>query len=289
MKHFPFSVSVFVFLLLAATQLVAQQTYEERRKALIEKQTNTRAEINVLDARIKAYLERIKQTENKYDELYLQYENVNRLISLQDDKIRTLENEQQQILEEIRLTEEEIGLREKELEQLKQNLRDILLYTYKKGRTTNLELILTSTSINQMLVRSYYLKKLEEYKEKQADQIRVRQLELEEIKRNLEQSHVKNELVLEEIRQEKIKLSNQQTIQRQNVEKIKADQSVLLAELRRIREQRENLEANLSNAIAEEEELRRLENERLRRLAAARNIADAARGPKKLPNTLRLP
>lgn len=277
MKHFPFSVSVFVFLLLAATQLVAQQTYEERRKALIEKQTNTRAEINVLDARIKAYLERIKQTENKYDELYLQYENVNRLISLQDDKIRTLENEQQQILEEIRLTEEEIGLREKELEQLKQNLRDILLYTYKKGRTTNLELILTSTSINQMLVRSYYLKKLEEYKEKQADQIRVRQLELEEIKRNLEQSHVKNELVLEEIRQEKIKLSNQQTIQRQNVEKIKADQSVLLAELRRIREQRENLEANLSNAIAEEEELRRLENERLRRLAAARNIADAAR------------
>ena len=277
MTRFIRTISLLFLLMTAAAPLLAQQTYEERRQEILKRQTNTRAEINVLDARIKTYQDRIKQTENRYDEMYRQYENVNRLISLQDDKIGTLEREQQQIQEEIGLTEAEISLREKELEQLKQNLRDILLYTYKKGRTSNLELIVTSNSINQMLVRSYYLQKLEEQKEKQADQIRVRQNELAEVKDDLEQSHVKNELVLEEIRDEKIELSNQQVVQRQNVEKIKAESSDLLTELRRIREERQNLENNLSSAIEEEEELRRLENERIQRLAAARNIADAAR------------
>lgn len=174
-----------------------------------------------MDARIKTYQQRIQQTENRYEELYKQYQNLNRLISLQDDKISTLELEQRQIQEEIELTESEISLREKDLEQLKQNLRDILLYTYKNGRTSNLELIVTAGSINQMVIRSYYLQKLEEQKEKQAEQIRIRQRELEGVKDDLQESLVKNEIVLSEIRDEKVELSSQQTIQRNNVEKIK--------------------------------------------------------------------
>jgi septal ring factor EnvC (AmiA/AmiB activator) len=276
MKKFHASL-LFLFICSLSTRLVLAQTYEERRQQIIEQQTNTRAEINVLNARIKTYQDRIKQTENQYDEMYRKYENVNRLISLQDDKIGTLENQQSQIVEEIKITEDEIELRERELAQLKENLKEILLYTYKNGRNSNLELIVTSASINQMLIRSYYLQKLEDQKEKQAQQIRIRQMELENVKGDLEQSHLKNEMVLGEIRDEKMELSNQQTEQLRNVEKIKTESSNLLTELRRIRQEREALESNFSNLISDEDELRRIENERLQRLAAARNIADAAR------------
>jgi murein hydrolase activator len=269
--------SLLLLMLIGFSSSSMAQTYEEKRKEILNRQTNTRAEINVLDARIKTYQQRIQQTENRYEELYKQYQNVNRLISLQDDKISTLELEQRQIQEEIELTESEISLREKDLEQLKQNLRDILLYTYKNGRTSNLELIVTAGSINQMVIRSYYLQKLEEQKEKQAEQIRIRQRELEGVKDDLQESLVKNEIVLSEIRDEKVELSSQQTIQRNNVEKIKAESSDLLSELRTIRQQRENLESSFANLISMEDELRRAENERLERLAAARNIADAAR------------
>ncbi len=269
--------SLLLLMLIGLSSASTAQTYEEKRKEILDRQTNTRAEINVLDARIKTYQQRIQQTENRYEELYKQYQNVNRLISLQDDKISTLELEQRQIQEEIELTESEISLREKDLEQLKQNLRDILLYTYKNGRTSNLELIVTAGSINQMVIRSYYLQKLEEQKEKQAEQIRIRQRELEGVKDDLQESLVKNELVLAEIRDEKVELSSQQTIQRNNVEKIKAESTDLLSELRKIRQQRENLESSFANLISMEDELRRAENERLERLAAARNIADAAR------------
>jgi len=271
------NVSLVVLIFLLFGGFVNAQTYDEKRQQIINRQTNTRAEINVLDARIKTYQDRIKQTENRYEEMYRQFENVNRLISLQDDKISSLEREQQQIQEEIELTEGEITLREKELNQLKQNLRDILLYTYKNGRTSNLELIVTSSSINQMIVRSYYLQKLEEQKEKQAEQIGIRQIELESVKGNLEEIMIRNDIVLGEIKDEKTELRGQQSVQRNNVEKIKAESTDLLSELRRIRQQRENLESSFSSLISEEDELRKAENERIQRLAAARNIADAAR------------
>lgn len=275
-------VTIFSFCLLmmaggVSTMVSAQETYEERRKRILDEQTNTRAEINVLDARIRTYEQRISQSQNKYDELFKQYQDLNRLISLQDNKLGGLELEQNQIQEEIQITEEEIVLRERELDQLIQNYKDILLYTYKNGRTSNLELVLSSESINQMLVRSYYLQKLEVQKAKQADQIRIQQNDLEVIKEDLQQSHFKNELVLGEIRDEKVKLSGQQSVQRQSVEQIKAESTNLLSELRRIRQQKENLEQSFSSLIAEEDRIRDAENERLARLAEARNIADAAR------------
>ncbi|MFV1882929.1 MAG: murein hydrolase activator EnvC family protein [Balneola sp.] len=266
-----------LILITSVSESVFGQTYEERRKKILDEQTNTRAEINVLDARIKTYEQRVNQSQNKYEELFKQFQDINRLISLQDNKLGTLELEQRQIQEEIDITQEEIGLRERELEQLIQNYKDILLYTYKNGRTSNLELVLSSESINQMLVRSFYLQKLEAQKTKQADQIKVRQQELEGVKEDLQQSHFKNELILDEIRDEKVKLSGQQVVQRQSVEKIKAESNDLLSELRRIRQQKENLEQSFSSLIAEEDRIRQTENERLSRLAEARKIADAAR------------
>ncbi len=265
---------LFIFLF---SHFLTAQTYNEKRQEILNKQTNTRAEINVLDARIKTYQVRIEQTENKFTETYRQFDNLNRLISLQDDKITNLVREQKQIIEEIILTEGEILLREKELSQLKEKLRDILLYTYKNGRNSNLELIVTASSINQMIVRSYYLLKLEEQKKKQAQQISVRQIELEDVKENLEESMLKNDRILGEIRAGKVELSSQQSIQRNNVERIRAENTDLKTELRKYRLQRENLETSFASLISEEEELRKAENERLRRLTAARNIADAAR------------
>lgn len=266
----------FLFSLLLISNALAQ-TYEEKRQELLNKQSNTRAEINVLDTRIQTYENRIKQNETRFEKLYSQYVNVNRLISLQDVKIKTLQKEQKEINEEILLTKDEINEREKELEQLKQNLRDILLYVYKNGRSSTLELLVTSKSINQMIIRKYYLQKLEEYKEKQAKQIRLSQIELQAIKENLEKSMARNNRVLKEILIEKKELSNQQNIQKNNVEKIKKESTNLLAELRTTRIHRENLESSFASLILEEDALRKAENERLNRLEAARNIVDPAR------------
>ncbi|SMO57314.1 murein hydrolase activator EnvC family protein [Gracilimonas mengyeensis] len=280
MKAHSYLLKVCVMILLAALAAVevsAQSTYEEKREELLKRQENARAEINVLEARIKNYQERVRQAEQRFDKSFEQFQSLNNLIALQDDKIKSLQQEQSQIEAEIRLTEEEISVREAELNHLIESYKKIISYAYKNGRTGNLELLLTSKSINQMVVRANYLRRFEEQKAKQAEAIRETKRELDEVKENLEDSHQKNRVVLGEIREEKEELGDQRQQQEQTVEEIKQERSEWLSELRKTRQEKENLENTFSSLIEEEEELRAAENERLRRLEEARNITDASR------------
>lgn len=259
------------------TQISIGQTYEEKRDKILQEQNNTRAEINVLEARIKNFQERVNQAEARFDKSYEQYQSLTNLIALQDDKIKNLQDEQRQIEAEIQLTEQEIELRELELKQLIDNYKKIILYAYKNGRTSNLELLVTSSSINQMLVRSHYLQKFEEQKVKQAAHIKKINRELDEAQKDLKNVHLKNQMVLDEIRDEKEELGQKRLQQEETVERIKEERSTWLAEIRNNRQQLESFENSLSDQINAEEQLIASENERLEKLNAARNIADASR------------
>ena len=264
---------IFSFLIGSVASLSAQ-TYEEKREEILSKQNNTRAEINVLDARIKSYQKRVAEAEAKFNQSYKQYENLNGLIALQDDKIESLTKEQQQIQEEINLTEQEIEARQEELKILVDNYKKILLFAYKNSRSSNLELLLTSGSFNQMLIRAQYLKKFEEQKAKQAEQIRRRKNELDQIQIDLRQSLNRNQVVLQEIQSEKQVLNGQRSQQKETVETIRSQRSDLVAELTKSRQQKEALQNAFTDLIAQEEEIERLNNERLVKLARAREIAD---------------
>jgi septal ring factor EnvC (AmiA/AmiB activator) len=256
------------------SSLVFGQTYDQKREKILKEQESTRAEINVLDARIKAYQQRVAEAEAKFNKSYRQFENLNSLIALQDDKIRSLTKEQKQIEEEIELTQTEIDQREKELDMLIENYKKIILFAYKNGRSTNLELLLTADSFNEMLVRSYYLKKFEEQKAKQAQQIRKRKEELDQIKIDLRQSLNKNKVVLQQITEEKQTLNGQRSQQKKTVDTIRSQKSTLVAELTKSRQQKEALQNAFNELIAEADEIEKLENERLIKLARARKIAD---------------
>ncbi|MFD2530991.1 murein hydrolase activator EnvC family protein [Gracilimonas halophila] len=265
-------ITVLVVILLSSNLFA--QTYQERREQLLRDQENTRAEINVLEARIKNYQQRVNQAEERFDRSYEQFQSLNNLIALQDDKINSLQEEQNQIDAEIALTEKEIELRELELEQLIENYKQIVLYAYKNGRSGNLEMLLTSESINQMLVRSNYLRRFDEQKTKQADAISQAKRELDRVKKNLEDSYSRNRQVLTEIQQEKNELASQRQQQEQTVEEIKQERSTWLTELRKTREAKEGLENTFRELEQAEAEA---EAERLRKLEQARNIADADR------------
>ncbi len=261
-------------ILLGLSQVLSAQTYEEKRKKILEKQNSTRAEINVLDARIKSYQQKVAKAEEEFNKSYKKFENLNSLIALQDDKIGNLTTEQEQIAEEITLTQSEIDARKEELKVLIENYKRILLFAYKNSRSSNLELLLTANSFNQMLIRSKYLKKFEEQKAKQAEQIRRRRNELDQINIDLKQSLNRNQIVLQEIQQEKEILNGQRFEQKKTVDQIRSQATNLATELTKSREQKEALQSAFDGFIAEEKEIERLNNERLVKLARARQIAD---------------
>lgn len=239
---------------------VLGQSFEERREQILRQQNDTRAEINVLEARIRNFQERVAQAEERFEQSYQQYQNISNLIALQDDKINSLQKEQQQIEAEITLTEREIALREKELKELIENYKKIILYAYKNGRVSNLELLVTAESVNQMLVRSHYLQKFEEQKAKQAEQIRKNKRDLDNLKVRLQDIHERNEEILDEIRFEKNELGQQRQLQEQTVEKLREERSTWVAEIRKSRQELENFQNSLDDLIAAEEKLRASEN-----------------------------
>ncbi|MEX2368733.1 MAG: peptidoglycan DD-metalloendopeptidase family protein, partial [Balneolaceae bacterium] len=260
--------------ILGVGSLSAQTGYEERRKELLKKQENTRQEIESLEEQIHTYRNRLEVTTEQYEEVYRQFEELTRMISLQDEKIRRLQAEQQQVAREITLVEENLEELETELKRLIDQYKTTLTYLYKHGRTTEMALILTSASINQLLVRSYYLAKFDEHRKIQEQEIRETQDNLETARIDLELTQERNNEILAEIQHEKQQLSQKKEQQKESIETLQRDRNKWRNQLNLVEQQRSQLNETLTSLIDEEERIRAAEEERLRQLAAARQIED---------------
>ena len=153
---------------------------------------------------------RLAETTREYEEVFRRYEDLNRLITLRRERLRQMTREQGQIEEEIKLIENNQKELEAELARLIQQYKSTLTYLYKHGRTTELALILTSASINQLMVRSYYLSKFNRHLQGQVNEIEETRQMLERSKTDLENTRTRNETSLAEIRQETQNLEQQQ-------------------------------------------------------------------------------
>lgn len=270
----------FLSCLLFATVSASAQDYNLLREELIQKQANARAEINDLDQQIDKFAERLKLAEQKYEALYSKYEDLKRVIALQNEKISKLQTEQSHIEEEIEITTQSLREKRDELDQLIENYKKTLGYLYKHGRTSELALIFSATTINQMLVRAYYLEKFNTFREEQAQQIRESEKELEDTKKELEEARIKNANVLAEIREEKEQLDEKMEQQEKNVALLRKNTNEVQHKLQEAQQQKERLNNTLSALIlqeekvrkAQEEEIRRQEEERKRNLAEAQKI-----------------
>lgn len=274
------SIITFLSCFLITTVASFAQDYTQLREELIKKQEHARAEINDLDRQIDKFAERLKLAEQKYEALYSKYEDLKRVIALQNEKLSKLQTEQSHIEEEIEVTTQSLNEKRDELNQLIENYKSTLGYLYKHGRTSELALIFSASSINQMLVRAYYLEKFNTYREEQARQIRETEKELENTRKELEEARTKNANVLAEIREEKDQLNEKMEQQERNVTLLRENRQEVQRKLQEVQQQKERLNNTLSALIlqeekvrkAQEEEIRRQEEERKRNLAAAQKI-----------------
>lgn len=281
MKRFGFLLLLVAFILpeLAFAQ---QKDFRELRQELVEKQQNTRAEIRQLNEQISQFQERLNLAEQKYDRLYEQYEDLQRILALQEEKISKLQTEQSHIREELTVTGREIEKNKEKLDRLIENYKKTLTYIYKHGRSSQLALIFSSASINQMLVRSYYIKKFEEYREEQARSIEQTQQELQRNREQLQETREKNEQVLAEIKSEKQELDKKEEQQEQNVKLLREDVESLRKKIEEDQRQKEKLNNIIASTYLEIERIRKEQEQsitmreqiRKQKLEEAQGIAD---------------
>lgn len=253
-------ITLFIFFLVQLSAVNGQSSYDYLRAQLLERQQNTRSQIENIDRQIAAISNRLSETTQEYETLYRQYEELTRLISLQQERLRQMNREQQTITEEMALIERNLAELERNLQRLIQEYKSTLTYLYKHGRTTELALILTATSLNQLMIRSFYLSKFNDHVQGQVDQIEETQNQLENSKRDLEQTRDRNQRVLAEIQRETANLRSQEEQQRAVVNELQGDIASLERQVQQQRQQRENLESTMETLIRDEERLRRAES-----------------------------
>lgn len=250
----------FITLLATAGVSQAQSSYERMRAQILERQQSTRSQIETLDEQIETYTRRLNERTEEYDEVYQQFEELNRLISLQEERLRQMNREQRQIQEEITLIQNNQEELRNRLLALINQYRESLAYLYKHGRTTELALLLTSTSINQLMVRTFYLAKFNDHLQEQLNEIEETRLQLEQSRQDLEASSERNRIALQEIEAETENLQQQQSRQQQMVQSLRQDIANLEEEKQTREQQRQNLENTMESLIREEERLRRSES-----------------------------
>jgi murein hydrolase activator len=273
---------VLVFMLLPAGSTQAQD-FERIRAELRDRQTRTNQEILSLQQLILTYERQIRESTNQYESLYREFQALEREIALRDAVIRGLQQRGAQISEEITLLQRESNQNRAELERLITTYKESLRYLYKHGRVPEMAYLLTSGSFNQMLVRSYYLRRFEDQRSRQAEGIRIKQ---EELKRKEEELVAAREDVrknLNDTRDARTAMDETRRRQNQTITQLQQDRRQTQEKLADSRRAVENLNQVLNNTIVElervqrEEEarIRALEAERLRRLAEAQQIQNA--------------
>lgn len=261
------------------------QNYEQVRAELQQKQAATSAEIQRLKKQILSYQDQITQTDKKFTTLNKEYENLNKEIALRNALINKLNKERDEIENEIDVTRESYNQKQAELNKLIANYKKTLVYLYEHGRVSELALILTSKSFNQMLVRSYYLRKFEQYRTNQEKEIKQAQNDLKQKESELNDARSRNKKVLDETKSEKEKLKSRTTRQKHVIAALRRDRRNLRGMLSNVRKQVNDLNKTLSRLIAESERVRKKEEERImrleavrqKRLAEAEKIKDAAK------------
>jgi septal ring factor EnvC (AmiA/AmiB activator) len=116
-----------------------------------------------------------------------------------------------------------------------------------------------------MMVRNYYLKKFETFREGQVDEIRQTQANLKESRQQLDESAKRNTEILAEIQAEAENLEEKEQQQETNVKLLRLDREKIEEKLTENREQKEDLDNTLSTLISREEEVRKAEQARLER------------------------
>lgn len=266
------------------SQTLSLANFDEERRKVQQQQAETRNRIVELKKLLSSYQKDVSETEKRFSELERRYQNLTREIAVREQLIEQLQTEGKQIDQEIRLTEKNLEQLEQRLESLTQRFQQSLTYLYKNGRSNELTLLLTSASINQMLIRSTYLRRFEKERVRQSEQIAQAKQELQRKKIDLVEARARNRTVQDETQDEKNNLVGRRNQQKKIIDQLKTNRRSLRKKLKEVNDDLNNLNNTLGKLIEEEERIREaelkriqeLEAERQRKLEEARKIQDAA-------------
>lgn len=159
---------------------------------LITAQNNIDRELSKSRSQLKVIQDEISRIRRQISKAKSQEITVLSQIKLFDQEIALIARSKGLLEKESRLLSKKIERNNQKLQETRERLRQLkklyaqrLVYAYKYGKVRNLQLLLSSQSINQAIIRYRYLKMIAEHDERTIATIREKQKEIEQLGQEL--------------------------------------------------------------------------------------------------------
>jgi septal ring factor EnvC (AmiA/AmiB activator) len=260
----------------------ARQDQLKQRQSQLQK---LRKEINDYEKKIKEKEKRERSTLDLLD-------SYDRQTALLQKLLRDLQREEQELLHDIDSTRHTINVLGDKISFLKRHYANYITAAYKHGPTYDLELLMSSASLNQAFIRSEYLRRFSHERKKNIDTMNAARDEREEQNDLLQrQLAEQQELILEKAREEK-NLFQKSKKRKSLLAEIRRDKKNVQKEINRKVEAARQMEQLIAKLIDEErerkarEEKRRKENKTsIKPRESTSGVFEAKRGQYRWPVT----
>lgn len=210
--------------------------------------------IATIERQIKAF-ERELSSADEAEKISLQaLENLNYQIQLHREVIRQTEISQKKLAEQIAVTKRELQATKRELEAMKQAFARYAVGVYKFGVKRDLEVLFSSGSFNQALMRAEYIKRFEEAGKIKIQDISEKQEQIAQLQTELDARFAENEKLLEQ-RRYQAKVMEGRRIEREKlIAKLRKDKRRLQSQIAQRQAQAKALQEAIQKMLFAEEE-----------------------------------
>ena len=226
---FTINILVVIFSLGAVFGQNSQRDYSEELRYQNEA-------INALKDEIQNLREKIKKTESRERSTIRRISTLDEEVALITRLIQSLRSEEGKTRNRIEILKKDLQLNEQELELLRLRYEKRVINTFMKGRLTDLEKVLSSTSWRQAMYRTHYLKIISDIEQEMT--VKIERLLIQISKQKLE---------LEASLRENIKLKRDKEKQMQSLRNMKINRQ---KELTRIRTDKKALGSYIAEKTA---------------------------------------
>jgi septal ring factor EnvC (AmiA/AmiB activator) len=250
-------------ILLLSVTLLAESPQDEIRKRQAELQA-IRDQIGALEQKIKQH----QLNESEVLELLDTYDHKATLVRRLISQLRAEERELQRRIERSSAAKKKL---ESDLGFLQDQYAQYVTSAYKAGRTRDMELLLSSRSINQFYVRTAYLRMFSAQRKRDADGIATKKTQLEETQARVQQQLTDERRLIAEKGAEEDRLTSLAAERRSILQKIRKDKKMLQQSVDRQMKAARDLEGVIASII---------ESDRIKR---EREVEEAKRSHMPLP------
>jgi murein hydrolase activator len=210
------------------------------------------SQIEKLRKEIDKFEEKIKESSKKEKSTIELLSTYDRQSMLVKKLIAKLKDREKDLQEEIKQTKETIGYLGGQLTSLKQHYAGYVSTVYRFGKTYDLELLLSSKSFNQLLIRSEYLRRFSDQRQKDMVRIDNKKTLMETQHEVLRQQLEEQKNVLEQKQKEEVRLAAKAKKRKALLAEIRRDKKNYKKEVDRRKQDVNELEQIIARLIEED-------------------------------------